>query len=979
MKIKVFLLAFIFLFFIAQVSATCTISFTKSNYAPTESILATMSCSSGSEKNLAYTVNWTNASGSLILQHTGITPNVAGNLFYDSYTLPSNYFGKINATLYGTGLTTVTTSGNVTGASANALVITNVTNSGKWLGTVSSTRAIVKDENGKKITGALCHVHILSPDRTQVLFSSEETSLDGDVAFTGVATFVEFKEATDYTSQVHCYCDGNSSSMAVCIDEDGIAVTNSVGSTESSFRMNQWVNFQDNMTIAYQNGSLASSNAVFYAGYGNSIFYYSNKTNNFGTPLTVQAREFLINNETGLNGLSYSQDFSIKPENTSILRLHELALPPSVPTGNYYIRTYFDVYYQNNLVTQYIMTTNTFRIVGTLDSFTFNNVVMDKSNYYTGSQIHMCANITSNYSAREEFEISYRYRCGQPTDSTGNALIDSYTEVRGINPGNQLRCADLHIPYDNLLLYKTSECQAIVTIQSSFINTFDNKISLQGQTFNITDFGMYPIYEKNPAYPIVRLLPEWKRYDNLIDNINRSYFESKINISKIDENILDPSNIIGDADWDVYAGFTDNMPCSTDVYNYSVEYANGTKAHNPIELKALQWVDKEGILQRKCSIGIENVNFSNPLDDYWVVKVWFEDFTERQTNALEGINNSQSRISSTIIQINSSLINMNGFLSSMNITNFNGVQLIGTINTSLVTISNTLTNATGFFYSISNWLSDIRSSILSLVGIHQSINSSIYNAQLYLYNIDGDLVASNQIARSVNDSIYSIKNYIGSLDRNISTIANNSNALVLANNQLYLIANYQNGSMKALQEIANKTGTFRMIINCPTEAPQDGSITCQISAQVEDTELVQKEVDFTCYLKDSVGTYSISNFNKMINRNISIIDQTFAIPSTFSIGSIKQVFCEASYYNLGSRTDTFFDSFRVIEKNNGDLISSSDINIPEEIPKVNKTLTSAESVKINEKGFNFMWIYLGIFIFIIALLVIFTVKKIYEE
>ena len=118
-------------------------------------------------------------------------------------------------------------------------------------------------------------------------------------------------------------------------------------------------------------------------------------------------------------------------------------------------------------------------------------------------------------------------------------------------------------------------------------------------------------------------------------------------------------------------------------------------------------------------------------------------------------------------------------------------------------------------------------------------------------------------------------------------------------------------STVAFEDIANKTGTFKLSVDCPSFATIGEAMTCAISAQVEENQLMEKEVDFTCYILEgnSSTRYSETNFNKMITRNISIINKEFLIPSVFSDSTSNILKCEANYYNIGSRQDTFYDSF----------------------------------------------------------------------
>jgi len=112
---------------------------------------------------------------------------------------------------------------------------------------------------------------------------------------------------------------------------------------------------------------------------------------------------------------------------------------------------------------------------------------------------------------------------------------------------------------------------------------------------------------------------------------------------------------------------------------------------------------------------------------------------------------------------------------------------------------------------------------------------------------------------------------------------------------------------EALEGIENKTGTFKLDINCPSQG--DGLISCTISAQVEDSQQMEKEVDFTCYLLYEGVGYSQLNFNQMVTRTLFTTSKTFSIPEIVPDNAEATIQCEAGYYNLGSRTDVFYDTF----------------------------------------------------------------------
>ncbi len=278
-----------------------------------------------------------------------------------------------------------------------------------------------------------------------------------------------------------------------------------------------------------------------------------------------------------------------------------------------------------------------------------NSVDLGKANYYTGESLHVCANITNNYAQRLVFDVTYDFRCSEDIyDDTklDRSTLFSFTEERGVGSGQtQQQCMDFNIPFKDSLRYKTSGCYASVKIYSPFIlSNIDIQSSKTSGRVNLTDYGFFPEYELNPEYPLIRLFPDWRRFDDRIDNITKSYYRTKINITKLEEYKLDPNGIIDDDSWDIYTIFPSLMPNSLEIYNYTVEHLNGTTVDNPTENKCVQW--KNGDFNSACAIGIEEINLSDTNDDYFVVKVWFEEYDETNMNsnlrsaiALEGIEN----------------------------------------------------------------------------------------------------------------------------------------------------------------------------------------------------------------------------------------------------------------------------------------------------------------------------------------------------
>jgi hypothetical protein len=106
-----------------------------------------------------------------------------------------------------------------------------------------------------------------------------------------------------------------------------------------------------------------------------------------------------------------------------------------------------------------------------------------------------------------------------------------------------------------------------------------------------------------------------------------------------------------------------------------------------------------------------------------------------------------------------------------------------------------------------------------------------------------------------------------------------------------------------------------MAVDCPPTGTIGSSISCVITAQVESSE-AEKEVDFSCYILNGTTQYSLLNFNQMINTSLLTMTKSFAIPGNFNSKQYT-LECSALYYNLGSRTDTFSDTFQAVNAAGG--------------------------------------------------------------
>jgi hypothetical protein len=144
------------------------------------------------------------------------------------------------ATLQGTDLEG-TDSANITSiGAANSLSITSAMFGGGYIGLVSSIKATVKDENGKRISGGVCKVSALSNNETRVLLEKESRPIGGTIEVSEIMPASRLNEAEDYAYTIECLC-GSEGGALECINEDGENVNNSVGKAKSFFTTKQWL------------------------------------------------------------------------------------------------------------------------------------------------------------------------------------------------------------------------------------------------------------------------------------------------------------------------------------------------------------------------------------------------------------------------------------------------------------------------------------------------------------------------------------------------------------------------------------------------------------------------------------------------------------------------------------------------------------------------------------------------------------------
>lgn len=184
---------------------------------------------------------------------------------------------------------------------------------------------------------------------------------------------------------------------------------------------------------------------------------------------------------------------------------------------------------------------------------------------------------------------------------------------------------------------------------------------------------------------------------------------------------------------------------------------------------------------------------------------------------------------------------------------------------------------------------------------------------------------------------------VKSLEGTNTSLYSSSGYLSGINTSLYNSTGSLYRSALALEGIENKTGTFHLSVDCPVYGYRENNMVCNINAKVEDSQLVEKEVKFTCWIADGTDKISSISFNQMINKTLLTIPKSFNIPNRLILEKEYVLQCEALYYNFASRTDSFYDTFIVKQigaVSNGRVESTS--NIPEAI--INEIKNTIDSI-----------------------------------
>lgn len=279
----------------------------------------------------------------------------------------------------------------------------------------------------------------------------------------------------------------------------------------------------------------------------------------------------------------------------------------------------------------------------TIDSYLTVNTVTDKSEYYPRQTIFICANVTNSRTTRTPLHIFHQVRCSAGEDNNTDLdrsliMADGFDyDERGISANTtQMQCKEFVIPEIRHLEGRSSECYATTT--TWVISGKNEKIKAYTTTssvFNITS-------------DTINLPVDWKE-------IAENKFLAVINLSASE-----------------YGDWNGTGTGTIDIFLNSLK----GESFDPKTTRSLPQIDfssflgirqiKEIIVWNSTNSISHNLEF---LEDghleieinnqdispngWYNITIEFEDFEERSTGALEGINSSAGTFDFSILAFNS--------------------------------------------------------------------------------------------------------------------------------------------------------------------------------------------------------------------------------------------------------------------------------------------------------------------------------------
>ncbi len=279
----------------------------------------------------------------------------------------------------------------------------------------------------------------------------------------------------------------------------------------------------------------------------------------------------------------------------------------------------------------------------TIDSWLTVNTVTDKSEYLPRQTIFICSNVTNTRTTRTPLHIFHQVRCSSGLDNNSDldrSLIitdERDYDERGINANTtQMQCKEFVIPDIRHLEGKSSEC---VASTNTWVVDEDNK-NIKGYSTTSTVF--------NITSDTINLPVDWAE-------ISKNKFLAVINLSATE--YLDWNGIgIGTIDVFLNSLKGESFDPKTTRNLPQIDFSSFLSTRQIKEI--IVWNASEQVTSRLEFLEDGNLEIEIPDQDmssngWYNITIEFEDFEERSTEALEGINNSAGTFDFSITVPNS--------------------------------------------------------------------------------------------------------------------------------------------------------------------------------------------------------------------------------------------------------------------------------------------------------------------------------------
>ena len=794
---KLFVILSLSLFFISFASAVCTVTLDQTNYVEGETVTANLICSENGEKNIAYTLNWTNASGYELEVDTGTTPAVRNTLFAQTYTLPSGYattYGDtINASLTGEGILEGTDSAPITTAGTTNLIIKDISITPEYFlekfGAISYS---VQDEVGNNISNARCIIDIVDGNNLPLISSGVgiPTQGNGKTIFSQLITSSAFEKAKTYKWDIACACFN---------------------------------------TTSYTSSTIGS---CYEAETGNQVTTFKNAITQYPFTVTDVADKMVVNKTvdiTNTNGIWLENKHGHRiniTENVSLLEQENINWSS----------------YNNSDGAAFLTAGEKFRVC------MYANNTFEEAKHIQMDHIHLI-----KYPGTEIF----------PYCMSGEMCKDQENMHIEIQEGNYQKCGD----WIKLPKYIKGQNKYKVLFHMS-VEGYEQEFELSSDRFTV--FGEKSTTDYIPLVDITNVTTD--KYGNNISSLSDIQVTFTYDYFGDDEDIFVAEYCFEQTDDDSIGG------C------YEREF-------NPDFGKDKQIVDT-----------FELPYFLNDGNAEVAITVFQDQAGLRIAENIRGYGDTEPYNTFTIKNFN---------VTNLTTSAYNSV--VAACDDINVTLTYDFWGDEEAEYVGSFCIENVgddnvkECEEISLDPDRGAGNTISHLLTLPYFDVSGEVELELFIYKKYPDGT---KRFVEHGDTepynrfNITTVLTDECKYSESFSQVLDLRN-----VVALEGIENKTGTFHLDVACPSAGTIGSDMDCTITAYVEDSQIVEKEVDFTCYVSDGLAQYSSVNFNQMVTRTSLSLTRSFAVPSTFTGGTSYILQCYADYYNLGSRRDTFYDTF----------------------------------------------------------------------